>query len=105
MKTFTTPATEAILHYFHLNNVALCDFSEGCIFLAEIFPSSFPPEKLHHGKVVGPSGKMYSNYNWRNRLKRKLESELGSEMILKYIIQNISEQHPELHHSFHFIFC
>jgi hypothetical protein len=42
MQVFKIPSHIPILYYFIDNNVAICDFREGCTFIQDLFYSSFP---------------------------------------------------------------
>jgi hypothetical protein len=67
---FHTPYAESSLNYFINDNIAYCEFGEGCDFLQNIFPTSFPEMKIRRGTVIDcQHGKKYSNRHWRSKFK------------------------------------
>jgi hypothetical protein len=70
MEVFTTSSRNASLYYLTLNNLAFCDFGEGCSFIQQLFHSSFP-------KMIGTnSGVKFSNRNWKTSFKRNNSNDI-----------------------------
>ncbi len=92
MRVFTIPSRSgASLYYFIRENVAYCEFLEGCNFLKYIFQSSFPPEDVLHGSVQGRCGKKYSNRNWKYYTKTKNSSSIIKLYYLNDIGKSLHE--------------
>jgi hypothetical protein len=73
MKCFRLPwCNELFLYFFVKDGLAYCEYKEGVHFIASSFEDSYPNEQIRNGKVIGPTGKKFSNRIWRDKFKSKL---------------------------------